>query len=38
VDKEWWWADDVRKLEVAMGERQSVLDEGFEAERKKKFE
>ena len=37
VDKEWWWPDDVRKLEVAMGEKQKALDEEFEKERALKF-
>ena len=36
VDKEWWWPDDVKKLSVAMGERQQELVEQHISKLKKR--
>ena len=38
VDKDWWWPEDVRKLEIAMAEKQKVLDEEFLKEGNQKFQ
>jgi len=37
VDKEWWWPDDIEKLNAAMAELQSGYDEKFEAWREAKI-
>jgi hypothetical protein len=37
VDKEWWWPDDIEKLNTAMAELQSGYDKKFEAWREAKI-
>ncbi len=36
VDKNWWWPDDVEKLNAAMAERQDLLNRKFEERRRNK--
>jgi putative transposase len=38
ADKEWWWPEDVKKLEIANAEKQKVQDEKFLNERNKKIQ